>query len=91
MISLITYDITDPKRLRRMHKFLKEFGSNTQKSVFECDIDDNALKSIRRFCREELDLKDDQVRIYKICSRCISKVSISGLGIKITQLDYAVI
>lgn len=91
MISLITYDITDPKRLKRMHKFLKEFGLNTQKSVFECDIDDNALKSIRRFCREELDLDDDQVRIYKICSRCINKVSISGLGLKITQLDYAVI
>jgi CRISPR-associated protein Cas2 len=91
MISLITYDITDPKRLRRMHKFLKEYGLNTQKSVFECDIDDNALKSIRKFCREELDLDDDQVRIYKICSRCINKVSLSGLGLKITQLDYAVI
>jgi len=91
MISLITYDITDPKRLRRMHKFLKEYGLNTQKSVFECDIDDNALKLIRRFCREELDLDNDQVRIYKICSRCINKVSISGLGLKITQLDYRVI
>ncbi len=91
MISLITYDITDPKRLRKMHTFLKEYGLNTQKSVFECDIDDNALKLIREFCRETLDLETDQVRIYKICSRCINKVSISGLGIKITQLDYAVI
>ncbi|OGR28613.1 MAG: CRISPR-associated endonuclease Cas2 [Desulfobacterales bacterium RIFOXYA12_FULL_46_15] len=91
MISLITYDITDPKRLRRMHKFLKEYGLNTQKSVFECDIDDNALKSIRKFCRAELDLADDQVRIYKICSRCINKVAISGQGLKITQLDYTVI
>jgi CRISPR-associated protein Cas2 len=91
MISLITYDITDPKRLRRMHKFLKEYGLNTQKSVFECDIDDIALKSIRKFCRVELDLADDQVRIYKICSRCINKVTISGQGLKITQLDYTVI
>jgi CRISPR-associated protein Cas2 len=91
MISLITYDITAPKRLRRMHKFLKEYGLNTQKSVFECDIDDTALKSIRKFCREELDLADDQVRIYKICSRCINKVTISGQGLKITQLDYMVI
>ena len=91
MISLITYDITDPKRLRKMHTFLKEYGLNTQKSVFECDIDDNALKFIREFCRETLDLETDQVRIYKICSRCINKVSISGQGLKITQLDYAVI
>jgi len=91
MISLITYDITDPKRLRNMHKFLKEFGINTQKSVFECDIDEAALKTIRVYCRENLDLAEDQVRIYKICSRCVNKVNISGQGLKITQLDYALI
>ena len=91
MISLITYDITDPKRLRKLHSFLKEYGLNTQKSVFECDIDDAALKVIRAYCRDNLDLETDQVRIYKICSRCINKVVISGLGLKITQLAYAVI
>ncbi len=91
MISLITYDITDPKRLRKMHSFLKEYGLNTQKSVFECDIDNYALEVIRNFCREELDLNTDQVRIYRICSNCINKVTISGLGIKITQLDYTII
>lgn len=91
MITFVTYDITDPKRLNRLHKFLKEFGLNTQKSVFECDIDDTALKRIRHYCKEELDLYTDAVRIYKICSPCMKKVIISGLGIKITQLDYVVI
>jgi len=91
MIVLVTYDITNPRRLRKTHKFLKEFGLNTQKSVFECDIDEVALKRIRRFCKESLDLSSDSVRIYKICSRCIKNVSISGLGLKITQLDYMVI
>ncbi len=91
MISLITYDITDSKRLKRMHTFLKEYGFNTQKSVFECDIDAIGLKAIREFCRTTLDLQKDKVRIYKICSRCINKVNVSGKGLKITQLDYAVI
>ena len=91
MISLITYDITVPKRLRKMHRFLKEFGINTQKSVFECEIDDAGLSRIRKFCREYLDLDEDQVRIYKICTHCLNKVQISGQGLKITQLDYAVI
>ena len=35
MIVLITYDITSPKRLIKLHDFLKDFGLNTQKSVFE--------------------------------------------------------
>jgi CRISPR-associated protein Cas2 len=91
MIVLVTYDITNPKRLVRMHKFLKEFGINTQKSVFECDIDDAALKRIRKYCKDNLDLSSDAFRIYKICSRCIKKVGISGQGLKITQLDYVVI
>lgn len=91
MITFVTYDITDPKRLVKTHKFLKEFGLNTQKSVFECDIDEIALKRIRRYCRGNLDLTSDAVRIYKICSPCMNKVSLSGVGLKITQLDYAVL
>ena len=91
MIVLLTYDITEPRRLKRIHKFMKEFGLNTQKSVFECDIDDVGIKRIRRYCKEALELSSDSVRIYKICSRCLSKVELSGLGMKITQLDYMVV
>lgn len=90
MITLITYDITNPKRLRRLNKFLKEFGANTQKSVFECDLDAPGLQRVRDYCKDNLDLDSDSVRIYKICSRCMQKVEISGLGLKITQLDYMV-
>lgn len=91
MIVLVTYDITEPNRLKRTHAFLKEFGLNTQKSVFECDIDEVALKRIRRFCSNTLDLSNDAVRIYKICARCMGKVVLSGLGMKLTQLDYMVV
>lgn len=91
MITLVTYDITDPRRLKKTHAFLKEFGLNTQKSVFECDIDDLALKRIRQYCKENLELSSDSVRIYKICSNCMKKVQISGLGIKVAQLDYMVV
>ena len=91
MITLVTYDITLPRRLRRMHRFMKEFGLNTQKSVFECDIDDAAVKRIRNFCKDELDLSDDSVRIYRICAGCMKKVTLSGLGIKMAHWDYAVV
>jgi len=91
MIVLITYDITDPARLRKLHRFLKEYGLNTQKSVFECDIDEVAIKAIRTYCKERLEIATDSVRIYKICNRCINKVTISGQGLKVTQLDYMVV
>ena len=91
MITLITYDITEPKRLKNLRGFLKEFGLRTQKSVFECDIDADALKRIRAYCRDNLEIVSDSVRIYKICNHCINKVVLSGSGLKVTQLDYMII
>jgi CRISPR-associated protein Cas2 len=91
MITLITYDITDPKRLNATRRFLKEFGLRTQKSVFECDIDEAAIRRIRTYCRDQLDLSRDSVRIYRICSRCINKVIISGKGLKLAQLEYMIL
>ncbi|MCX7817531.1 MAG: CRISPR-associated endonuclease Cas2 [Syntrophales bacterium] len=91
MITVITYDITDPKRLVKLNKFLKDYGLNTQKSVFECDIDDVAIKKIKDYCKKNLDLKSDSVRIYKICKGCMNRVIIVGKGVKVTQLDYRVV
>lgn len=91
MNVLISYDITSNKRRGRLHRFLKEFGLNTQKSVFECDLDPEGLARIVSFCRKLIDPKTDSVRMYKICVRCLRKVRISGLGLKITQLDFMII
>jgi CRISPR-associated protein Cas2 len=91
MITLITYDITEPKRLNATRKFLKEFGLRTQKSVFESDIDNDAIKRIRAWCRDNLDIAADSVRIYHICNRCMDKVVVSGMGVKVTQMDYMIV
>ena len=91
MITLVTYDIADNKARGKLHGFLKEFGINTQKSVFECDIDDEAVSRIKSHCRETIDFSRDSVRIYRICSRCMKKVILSGKGLKVTQTDYMVV
>lgn len=35
---IVTYDICDPKRLRRVFKTCRDFGRHLQFSVFECDL-----------------------------------------------------
>lgn len=35
---IVTYDIRDPKRLRRVFKACKDYGLHLQLSVFECDL-----------------------------------------------------
>ena len=36
---LVSYDISDAKRLRQVHKTIKDFGWSMQYSVFICDLD----------------------------------------------------
>lgn len=36
---LVTYDICDPKRWKRLYNVLKSFGEHIQLSVFLCDLD----------------------------------------------------
>ena len=36
---LVSYDISDAKRLRQVHKTVKDFGWPMQYSVFICDLD----------------------------------------------------
>lgn len=91
MIVLITYDISSNRKRAWLHRFLKEFGLNTQKSVFECDLDQDGLKRVVGYCRSLIDCRTDSVRFYRVCSRCLRKVRISGRGLKITQLDYLIV
>lgn len=39
-LLIVTYDISDPKRLRKVFKAMKGFGQHLQLSVFRCDLTD---------------------------------------------------
>jgi CRISPR-associated protein Cas2 len=47
---LITYDIRDDKRLRKVYRTMKNFGDHLQYSVFECQL---SLAELQQ-CRAEL-------------------------------------
>jgi len=91
MNTVVVYDIVSNRRRARFHKFLKELGIRSQKSVFECRLDDTEIRSIRRYCTANLDLTEDAVRIYRVCSRCMGKAQIQGRGLTFSQLDWVVL
>ncbi len=37
-LTLVAYDIADPKRLKRVHKVVRDFGDPLQYSVFLCAL-----------------------------------------------------
>ena len=71
--------------------FLKDYGINTQKSVFECDIPKESIEAIKHYANCRLDPTEDAVRIYRICNDCMEKVILLGQGLRVTEVDYQII
>lgn len=90
MLAIIAYDISCNRARARLHKFLKEYGLNTQKSIFECQVDLDALRIIVTTAKTLLNPETDSLRIYRICSQCQKRVTVSGLGIKVKNLDFMI-
>ena len=60
---LVTYDIADPKRLRRVFKTMKGFGAHLQLSVFQCDLPEIDLVRMKAALTEIIHHTEDQVLI----------------------------
>lgn len=58
---LVSYDISDPKRLRRVARTLEGFGVRLQYSVFECPLDEIRLAQARAALQPILNTDEDQV------------------------------
>ncbi len=58
---LVCYDISHPKRLRRVAKVLEGYGSRLQFSVFECPLDKQRLAEVRTKLWDVLRQDEDQV------------------------------
>jgi CRISPR-associated protein Cas2 len=58
---LVSYDISDPKRLRKVARSLEGFGVRLQYSVFECPLDDLRLAKLKAELQPLLDHEEDQV------------------------------
>ena len=58
---LICYDICDDKRLRRVFKICKDYGSHVQYSVFESDLSQIEKTELERKLSAEITAREDQV------------------------------
>lgn len=58
---LVSYDISDPKRLRRIARIIEGFGTRLQYSVFECPLDDLRLADLKSQLQPVMNHNEDQV------------------------------
>ncbi|MDZ4780599.1 MAG: CRISPR-associated endonuclease Cas2 [Planctomycetia bacterium] len=76
---LITYDIRDAKRLRKVAKKLEGYGERMQHSVFRCRLDRVALEKL---CWElaEIMKSNDDLLVMPICGGCAERVPLHSTG-----------
>lgn len=66
---IICYDICDPRRLGRLHRFLKKYAVPLQYSVFLFTGDDRQLDRLLARAETCIDPKTDDLRAYPLPAR----------------------
>jgi len=77
---LITYDIANAKRWRKVFKLLKSYGVSVQYSVFECWLSASQLKGLQAGLLTVTDEVEDRVNCYPLCGQCETRTIILGKG-----------
>jgi CRISPR-associated protein Cas2 len=86
-IIVVTYDITDDRRRRRLSKQLDDFGRRVQKSVYDCPLSERRLLELRQAVLQIIDPDTDSVRYYHLCPRCADRTEVVGPGTVTRQRD----
>lgn len=62
-VCIVSYDISDPKRWRKVYRTMRGFGEHLQLSVFSCDL--TATERLRMIVALEksIDADEDQVLV----------------------------
>jgi CRISPR-associated protein Cas2 len=88
---LFTYDISDPKRLRKVFKTLVSYGMHRQLSVFICELTEKKKILLLRKLRELIDPAGDQVLFVPLCHHCAKGVSTIGQPMEPLKQDCLII
>ena len=73
MKYLITYDIENNKRRKKVSDELEAYGYRVNFSVFECELNKKKKKKLVEKLEELIDKKIDSLRFYHICENCVPK------------------
>ena len=79
MLTVVAYDITDPKRLRKVAETCEDFGVRVQYSIFECHLDQETFNDFWLRLLEIIDEDEDRVVAYKLDARCAREIETAGV------------
>ena len=69
VLYLVAYDVSEPKRLRKVHKVVKRYATGGQKSVFECFLTPAERRRLLADAQAVLDEVEDRLALLRIEER----------------------
>ncbi len=75
---LVCYDISDPKRLRKVATACEDFGVRKQYSVFLCRLSATDFVRLRSRLYDLIHLDEDQVLFIPLCGKCVQAIESIG-------------
>jgi CRISPR-associated protein Cas2 len=75
---LVCYDISDPKRLRKVATACEDYGVRRQLSVFLVRVSPTEFVRLRTRLYELIHQKEDQVLFIPLCGSCVTKIEAMG-------------
>lgn len=89
---LIAYDISQPRRLARVHRYVKTVAAPAQYSLYVAEDTAQGIQSIRDELAQLIDRREDDVRIYQLPKRSriihLGRGALPG-GLLLAQADPA--
>lgn len=75
---LICYDISHPKRLRRVATACEDYGFRKQYSVFLCRLSATDFVRLRNRLHDIIKRDEDQVLFIPLCGKCVTAMETLG-------------
>ncbi|HKI35495.1 MAG TPA: CRISPR-associated endonuclease Cas2 [Gemmataceae bacterium] len=75
---IVAYDISDPKRLRKVATACEDYGVRKQKSVFLCRLSATDFVRLRSRLYDLIHLEEDQVLFLPLCGKCVTAIEAIG-------------
>ena len=78
MLTIVAYDISDPKRLSRVARVCEDFGVRVQYSIFECQLTEEDFDTFWLTLLDEIDEDEDRVVAYRIDAKSAQRTLTAG-------------
>ena len=86
MLTLVSYDITEPKRLVKIAHHCEDYGVRIQYSVFECRLEAALFDQFWNELLELINPATDRLVAFKICLSCAREVRSAGSQIHLGKV-----